>query len=230
MPDPTPRLGPAAARPTPPPSVPDKSRPPSSSGPPVVARPAPRPAARAPTNQRPADRGSTARGPADGTPRRPAPDRGNTGRKNGGAAAGDKAEHEILFQKYFKSVGPRTYAAQVKRATNLNHYLVLTEGKRDDATGEVRKTRLFVFSEDFPQFFQMLRDAAHFIKDNPVPDDVKKKRQQFWARKSGQGPAGRKPARPAAPRAHPGTNVATPKPQRPIAARSRDSAPSTKGP
>ena len=33
----------------------------------------------------------------------------------GSAAA---VEHEILFQKFFKSVGPRTYAAQVKRAKN----------------------------------------------------------------------------------------------------------------
>ena len=60
----------------------------------------------------------------------------------GGAEKG-KSEGEILFQDYFKSVGPRTYAAQVKRAGNGNHFLVLTEGKRDDATGEVRKIRLF---------------------------------------------------------------------------------------
>src|SRR5688500_1724565 len=31
-----------------------------------------------------------------------------------------KAEHEILFQRFFKSVGPRTYVAQVKKATNGN--------------------------------------------------------------------------------------------------------------
>src|SRR4051812_21949153 len=71
-------------------------------------------------------------------------------------APAEKKEAKILFQQYFKSVGPRTYAAQIKEAGNGNHFLVLTEGKRDDATGEVRKTRLFVFSEDFTEVFRML--------------------------------------------------------------------------
>src|SRR5688572_10098662 len=76
-------------------------------------------------------------------------------------------EHEILFQKFFRSVGPRTYAAQVKRATNGNHYLVLTEGKRDEKTGDVRKCRVFVYSEDFVELFRLIKAAAEFIKDNP---------------------------------------------------------------
>src|ERR1043165_106308 len=94
--------------------------------------------------------------------------------------AGEKPrpEAEILFQKYFKSVGPRTYAAQVKRAGNGNHFLVLTEGKRDEKTDEVRKTRLFVFSEDFIEFFKMLHETAQFIKAHPVPDKVRQKRER----------------------------------------------------
>jgi hypothetical protein len=57
-----------------------------------------------------------------------------------------KVEPKILFQKYFRSVGPRTYAAQIKEAGNGNHFLVITEGKRDDKTGEVKKTKVLVFS------------------------------------------------------------------------------------
>ena len=75
-----------------------------------------------------------------------------------------KVEPKILFQSYFKSVGPRTYAAQVKEAGNGNHFLVLTEGKRDDASGDVKKTRLFVFSEDFADFFKLMKQTAEFIK------------------------------------------------------------------
>ena len=126
-------------------------------------------------------RRSSAR-PAPGTSRGPS---------GPGASGGEKAEHEIIFQQYFKSVGPRTYAAQVKRATNGNHYLVLTEGKRDDATGEVRKTRLFLFGEDFVEFFKMLQATAQFIRANPVPDEVKRKRDRYWAKQ------GREPSAPA---------------------------------
>jgi hypothetical protein len=108
-----------------------------------------------------------------------------------------KADADILFQTYFKSVGPRTYAAQVKRAGNGNHFVVLTEGKKDPETGEPRKTRLFVFSEDFIEFFKMLHQTAAFIRENPVPEEIKKKRTKFWARQ-GEGQASRAKAKPAA--------------------------------
>ena len=95
-----------------------------------------------------------------------------------------KPEPKILFQKYFKSVGPRTYAAQVKEASNGNHFLVLTEAKRDDKTDEPRKTRLFIFSEDFKEFFNLLHDTAVFIRENPVPEQIRQKRAKFWAERS----------------------------------------------
>src|SRR5687768_18530058 len=95
-----------------------------------------------------------------------------------------KPEPVILFQNYFKSVGPRTYAAQVKEAGNGNHFLVLTEGKRDDASGDVKKTRLFVFSEDFAEFFKLMKQTAEFIKANPVSPKVKQRREKFWAKQS----------------------------------------------
>lgn len=98
------------------------------------------------------------------------------------AGRSPKPEADVLFQKYFKSVGPRTYAAQIKRARNGNHFLVLTEGKRDESSGEVRKTRLFLFSEDFVSFFRMLHETAQFIKANPVPEDVRKKQERHWAK------------------------------------------------
>ncbi len=94
------------------------------------------------------------------------------------------ADHPILFQKFFKSLGPRTYASQIKQASNGNHYLVLTEGKRVEGSGEVRKIRLFVYSEDFPAFFRMLHETAQWIRANPVSEEVKKKRDSYWNKKS----------------------------------------------
>jgi hypothetical protein len=106
----------------------------------------------------------------------------------------EKPEAKILFQNYFKSVGPRTYAAQVKEGANGNHFILLTEGRRDESTGEVRKTKLIVFSEDFREFFKMLSQAAHFVRDNPVPEQVAKKRARFWEKKRTEGAPGRRGA------------------------------------
>ena len=110
------------------------------------------------------------------------------------APSAPKPEPKILFQTYFKSVGPRTYAAQVKEAGNGNHFLVLTEGKRDDASGDVKKTKLFVFSEDFVEFFRLMKQTSEFIKANPISDKVKQKRERFWAKQN--APAMKKQAAP----------------------------------
>jgi hypothetical protein len=104
--------------------------------------------------------------------------------KAGTSGAAAKPEPEILFQKYFKSVGPRTYAAQLKRAGNGNHFLVLTESKRDEKTNEPRKTRLYIYSEDFVAYFRMLHETAQFIRQNPVPEKTRKRQELHWSRKS----------------------------------------------
>ena len=105
-------------------------------------------------------------------------------KKSGPVGPGSKPQAEILFQKYFKSVGPRTYAAQIKEIANGNHLLVLTEGKRDEQTNEVRKTRLFVYAEDFPEMFKMLDDARAYIEAHPVSKAAQAKRQKFWERQN----------------------------------------------
>lgn len=109
-----------------------------------------------------------------------------------------KPESKILFQKYFKSVGPRTYAAQLKEAGNGNHFLVLTEGKRDPVTNEVKKLKLFVYSEDFPAYFRMLHETAQFIKAHPVSPEIKMKRMRHWARKEAEQAAAARMAAEAA--------------------------------
>jgi hypothetical protein len=99
-----------------------------------------------------------------------------------------KPEHKILVQNYVKSLNPhRTYAAQIKEAGNKNQYLVLTEGKRDPETDEIKKIRLFIYSEDFPAFFRMLHETAQWIKANPISEDVKSRRTRYWAKQSSNG-------------------------------------------
>jgi hypothetical protein len=118
------------------------------------------------TNSTPASRSGRAAGP----------------RLSDNAPNKSKPEPKILFQKFFKSVGPRTYAAQVKEAGNGNHFIVLTEGKRTEGSDEVKKTRLFLFSEDFDNFFAMLREMADFVKAHPLPRQVRERREKFWKR------------------------------------------------
>ena len=81
---------------------------------------------------------------------------------------------------------------------------MLTEGKRDDATGDVRKTRLFIFGEDFKDFFAMLQAAAVFIRENPVPEEIKQKRQRFWAKKNSESGGAPSPSPQNGPTARPG--------------------------
>jgi hypothetical protein len=98
--------------------------------------------------------------------------------------SGPKPEPKILFQEFFKSVGPRTYAAQLKQAANGNHFLVLTEGKRDEKTNELRKSRVFIYGEDFTAFFRLMQNSALFVKAHPVDPKVKATRAKIWAKKS----------------------------------------------
>jgi hypothetical protein len=109
----------------------------------------------------------------------------------------DKPEAKILFQKFFKSIGPRTYAAQIKEAGNGNHYLVLIEGKRDEVTGELKKSKVFVFSEDFGLFFRMLHETAQYLKAHPVPEEIKLRRQRYWAKKEKEAKEAPPPAMPS---------------------------------
>ena len=94
-----------------------------------------------------------------------------------------KPEPKILYQSYFKSVGTRTYAAQVKQASNGNHFITLTEGRRDEKTGELRKIYVMVWSEDFEAFFKLVADTNKFVREHPVPTAVAERQARMWERK-----------------------------------------------
>ena len=155
----------------------------------------PAPATAAPRRSRePAD-WSPRRSPPASRPANPPAHRttGQTTRRThgapprGSAPAGanrDRPEPRILFQQYFKSVGPRTYAAQVKQASNGNHFVVLTEGKRDPATGAVKKISLYIYSEDFAEYFNLIKATADFVKANPVPAAVQRRQAAYWKRQN----------------------------------------------
>jgi hypothetical protein len=94
-----------------------------------------------------------------------------------------KPEPKLLFQRFFQSVGPRTYTAQIKELPNGNQALVVTEEKRDPKTDELRQSRIFIYGEDFAAFFRMLHETAGFIRANPLSPEVRRRRNEFWAKK-----------------------------------------------
>jgi hypothetical protein len=94
-----------------------------------------------------------------------------------------KRQAKVLFNRFFQSVGPRTYRCELRELENGNHLLVLTEQKRDRESGEERQLRLFVFGEDFHAFFRMLHETAQFIRANPLPPEVRRRRAEFWAKR-----------------------------------------------
>ena len=67
---------------------------------------------------------------------------------------------------------------------------MLTEGRRDRNTGELRKIKFLVWSEDFRAFFDLLRETAGFIKANPVPEEVRTRQAKRWAREEKDKPKG----------------------------------------
>jgi hypothetical protein len=74
----------------------------------------------------------------------------------------------------------------VARGVRMRRARVVSEPVTDYTSGDVWKTRLFIYSEDFGEFFKLLQATAVFIRANPVPDEVKKKRTRFWAKKAAE--------------------------------------------
>ena len=84
--------------------------------------------------------------------------------------------------------------AQLKKANNGNHFLVLTEGNRHKETGDIRKTRLFVYSEDFAAFFRMLHGSKPSSSaKTPCPRTSNAGRQNAGRSKVRNTPGERRP-------------------------------------
>jgi hypothetical protein len=119
---------------------------------------------------------------AAGKSRRIAP--GASSPRPAASTAGARPEPKLLFQRFFKSVGPRNYSAQLKELANGNRVLILTEEKNDPNSPPLRPLRLYVFGEDFSAFFRMLHEMAVFIRSNPLSPEIRRKRQDYWRRKA----------------------------------------------
>ena len=48
--------------------------------------------------------------------------------------------------------------------------------------------RFFLYSEDFVEFFKMMQKTAVFIREHPVPADVKSRQDRKWAKANSSAP------------------------------------------
>ena len=48
--------------------------------------------------------------------------------------------------------------------------------------------------EDFSAFFKLLHETAGFIRANPLSEEIRQKRNKFWAKKSRESRAAARPS------------------------------------
>ncbi len=83
----------------------------------------------------------------------------------------DKTVQEILFSQAVKA-GKRIYYLDVKRNSNGEPYLAITESKKivtgegDTANVTFEKHKIFLYREDFDKFATALSDVMKFVEDS----------------------------------------------------------------
>lgn len=85
------------------------------------------------------------------------------GRNSASSLDNRGSERPVVFQKQFKS-GSRTYASQIKIASNGKRYLALTEGVRDPQTQELKKHVVRVLEDDLKEFFSMMQETVVYLR------------------------------------------------------------------
>lgn len=82
------------------------------------------------------------------------------------------ANHEELFTRRFGG-GKRTYYVDVKRDTNGEKYVVISESTRKEGDRKMRN-RVMVWKEDFTDLFAAMEDMKQFLaselKDHDEPE------------------------------------------------------------
>lgn len=79
-------------------------------------------------------------------------------------------EKKNLFSETLKGAG-RTYFFDLKEASNGNPFLCITESRKNQQ-GEYEKVRLYLFSEDFEKFSELLNKATARATKSEAVDET----------------------------------------------------------
>jgi len=80
-------------------------------------------------------------------------------------------DREEIYSKVVKA-GKRTYYFDVRTTRAEDHYLTITESRRQnnaDGSSFVKKHKIFLYKEDFENFRDSLDDVLKFIEDKQGP-------------------------------------------------------------
>ena len=74
-------------------------------------------------------------------------------------------EKTLMFSEIIKG-NARTYFFDVKKASNGNPYLLLTESKKNK-DGGFEKVRIIIFQDDMPAFVEMVNKSQKMMEPTP---------------------------------------------------------------
>ncbi len=85
-----------------------------------------------------------------------------------------RKDKEEVFSKVMRA-GKRTYFFDVRATRADDYYITITESRKqsnDDGSAFYKKHKIFLYKEDFIEFFDTLQEVIQFVADNKGEDYI----------------------------------------------------------
>ncbi len=76
------------------------------------------------------------------------------------------ANQNEIFSRRFGG-GKRTYYVDVKKDSNGERYVVISEASWKDGADKKFRSRVMIWKEDFEKLFESVKDIQDFLKSDP---------------------------------------------------------------
>ncbi len=77
------------------------------------------------------------------------------------------ANQNEIFSRRFGG-GKRTYYVDVKKDSNGERYVVISEASWKDGADKKFRSRVMIWKEDFEKLFESIKDIQDFLKSEPT--------------------------------------------------------------
>lgn len=93
----------------------------------------------------------------------------------------EKREQPVVYSQTLKA-GKRTYFFDIKKTSNGEYYLSLTESKRffdkNDGNFYFKKRSLFLYKENMQEFRNLFNDVINFVEEKQGIEPYKSDREE----------------------------------------------------